>query len=45
MPILITAEDMIDEKKFGACYDANELRKLYDRPLTLLEVLTRNDTP
>lgn len=45
MPIFITAEDMIDKNKFGACYDANELRKLYDRPLTLLEVLTRNDTP
>ena len=36
---------MIDEKKFGACYCADVLRKLYDRPLTLLEVLTRNDTP
>jgi hypothetical protein len=45
VPILITAEDMIDENKFGACYDSDLLKKLYDRPLTLLEVLTRNDTP
>ena len=30
---------------WGACYDADRLAKLYDRPMTALEVLTRTDGP
>jgi hypothetical protein len=38
--MLITAEKC---REWGACYDDERLRQLYDRPMTALEVLQRKD--